>query len=78
MHVALAAAILVAFGMTIVVELHAERFVDRRDGALDLDAAVARVDVCHLELARLRPVFDGLDLLRIGAEHLRRVRSWAI
>ena len=42
MNLALAATILVTFGMTIVVELHADRLVDRRDGALDLDAALSR------------------------------------
>jgi hypothetical protein len=69
MYLALAPAKLVSFGMAIVVELHAERLVDRRDGAFDLDATLACVDVNHLELARLRPDNDGLDLVRVGAEH---------
>jgi Xaa-Pro aminopeptidase len=60
MYLALAPAKLVSFGMAIVVELHAERLVDRRDGAFDLDATLACVDVNHLELARLRPDNDGL------------------
>ena len=64
---------LVTVGMAIVVELHAKRLVDRRDRALDLDAPLARVGVKYVELARLRPVLDGRELGRVGAEHRREL-----
>ena len=51
MNLSLAPAIFVALRVAVVVELHAKRFIDRRDRARDLDPALRGVGFNHLELA---------------------------
>ena len=66
-HFADPAAIIVAFGIVIVVEFDAERPVDRSDRARDLEAALGGVGFDHLELHRPRPSLDRLHVLGVGA-----------
>ncbi len=49
MHLALTPSKFIAFGVAIVVELHAKRFVDRGDRARDFDAPLRGVGFNHFE-----------------------------